>query len=52
MALFFREKKPDSKLLKSFAHDINSAKKAETEGIELIRKYLNRSTLSLTVPGR
>jgi hypothetical protein len=45
--LYFSErKKPDSKLLKSFAQNIDSAKKSEKEGIELIKKYLNKSTLT------
>jgi hypothetical protein len=39
--LYFSEnKKPDSKLIKSFAQNIYDAKSSEEEGIELIRKYL------------
>lgn len=42
---FFLEKnKPNSKELRLFAQNVNNAKLAEEEGIELIKKYLNEST--------
>lgn len=44
--LYFSEmKESDSKLLKSFAQNIDNAKRSEKEGIELIKKYLNQSAL-------
>jgi hypothetical protein len=38
---FSKRNKPGSKLLKSFAQNIDNAKKFENEGIEFIKKYLN-----------
>jgi hypothetical protein len=51
--LYFSErKKPDSKLLKSFAQNIDHARKSEEEGIAFIKKYLNQSTLTSTAANK
>ena len=51
--LYFSKRKiPDTKLLKSFAQNIDNAKKFEKEGIEFIKKYLNQSNFTAAADNR